>query len=81
MLEKNFKNVIQLRFILQQPSSYWKDFGIDEIKIKFINPVIIRLNLELFKHFNPISYYKRSFFLRKRWKNTRKSAKSLEKRA
>lgn len=39
MLEKNLKNIAQLRFILQQPSFYWKDFGIDDIKLKAPNPV------------------------------------------
>lgn len=38
---KNIKNVSKLRFILQQPSPYWKDFGIDEISIKLLNPVRI----------------------------------------
>lgn len=42
MLEKNFKNVTQLRFIMQQPSFYWKDFSIDEIVLKASNPVTFR---------------------------------------
>ena len=36
---KNVKNIYQLRFILQQPSIYWRDFNIDEIKITKANPV------------------------------------------
>ena len=39
MLEKSPKNISQLRFILQQPSTYWKDFGIDDVKLKIANPV------------------------------------------
>ncbi len=35
---KNIKNIYQLRFILQQPSCYWKDFNVDEIKLKMANP-------------------------------------------
>lgn len=35
---KNIKNIYQLRFILQQPSIYWRDFNIDEIKITQANP-------------------------------------------
>jgi hypothetical protein len=30
----SLKNIAQLRFILQQPSPCWKDFSIDDIKIK-----------------------------------------------
>jgi len=36
---KSIKNVSKLRFILQQPSPYWKDFGIDEISVKLLNHV------------------------------------------
>ena len=39
MFDKNPKSISQLRFILQQPSTYWKDFGIDDIKLKIANPV------------------------------------------
>ena len=35
-------NIIQLRFILQQPSVNWKDFGLEDLKLKIINPVIKR---------------------------------------
>lgn len=35
---KHVKNIYQLRFILQQPSIYWKDFNIDEVKLKMANP-------------------------------------------
>jgi len=38
MLEKSPKGISQLRFILQQPSTYWKDFGIDDVKLKIANP-------------------------------------------
>lgn len=38
-LEKDLNNISMLRFILQQPSCYWKDFGIDDIKLKAINMV------------------------------------------
>ena len=31
----------QLRIIMQQPSCNWKDFGLDDIKIKLNNPVIL----------------------------------------
>jgi hypothetical protein len=41
---KHVKNILQLRFILQQPSIYWKDFSIDEIKLKIANPVINYFN-------------------------------------
>ncbi|CAF0950264.1 unnamed protein product [Brachionus calyciflorus] len=36
-LDKDVNNISQLRFILQQPSFYWKDFGIDDIKLKALN--------------------------------------------
>ena len=39
MTENNLKNVVQLRFILQQPSVYWKDFSIDKIKFYLTNSV------------------------------------------
>ena len=45
MLSKNIKNIAQFRFILQQPSINWKDFGIDDIKIKVYNPVICVINI------------------------------------
>ena len=38
-LEKETNQISQLRFILQQPSFYWKDFGIDDLKFKAINSV------------------------------------------
>jgi hypothetical protein len=41
MLDKDLKNISQLRFILQQPSPNWKDFGIDDIKLKLANPVSV----------------------------------------
>jgi hypothetical protein len=40
MLIKDMPTIYQLRFILQQPSCNWKDFGLDDIKIKLNNPVI-----------------------------------------
>jgi hypothetical protein len=40
MLDKDLNHITHLRFILQQPSPYWKDFGIDEIKLKLSNPVL-----------------------------------------
>lgn len=39
MLNKDISNIYQLRFILQQPSVNWKDFGLNEIKLKLRNPV------------------------------------------
>lgn len=39
MLNKDISSVHQLRFILQQPSANWKDFGLDEIRLKINNPV------------------------------------------
>ena len=47
---KNIRSIYQLRFILQQPSIYWKDFGIDEIKLKIANPVTVLFKLVKFKY-------------------------------
>lgn len=43
MLNKDISNIYQLRFILQQPSVNWKDFGLNEIKLKLRNPVFNQL--------------------------------------
>jgi hypothetical protein len=54
MLDKDVQtNIIQLRFILQQPSINWKDFGIDDIEIKLANnPVNILIIIYSFKYLN-----------------------------
>lgn len=48
MLNKDISSVHQLRFILQQPSANWKDFGLDEIRLKINNPVSFFRNLIVF---------------------------------
>ena len=37
-MNKDISNIYQLRFILQQPSVNWKDFGLNEIKLRLKNP-------------------------------------------